>query len=154
MSLIRTKYRSNSFSVTVGLNVNNGTASSAILPFCNTLVSSQGVERLSSTTLRVLDSGLYEITFPLSVATSSVRTMFVDVGINGTYSQISTCVLGTTDLYGDTYRHIILLNAGDSVTIRVRLNSSSANFRTNCSVTGSNSSTNNTAIPTSTLKKI
>ena len=154
MSLIRTKYRSNSFSVTVGLNVNNGTASSAILPFCNTLVSSQGVERLSSTTLRVLDSGLYEINFPLSVATSSVRTMFVDVGVNGTYSQISTCVIGGPDLYGDTYRHIILLNAGDSVTIRVRLNSSSANFRTNCSVTGQNSSTNNTAIPTSTLKKI
>jgi hypothetical protein len=153
MALIRTKYRSNSFAVTVGLNVNNGTASSAILPFCNTLVSSQGVERLSSTTLKVLDSGLYEIIFPLSVKASSGLAMYVDIGINGAYSQISTSTLGL-QYNGATYNNIMALNAGDSISVRVRLSSASANFITNCSVVIINTTTDQTAIPTSSLKKI
>jgi hypothetical protein len=155
MALIRTKYRSNSFAVTVGVHVNNGTTSSVILPFCNTMLSSQGIERLSSTTLKVSDSGLYEITFPLSVKASAGLTFFVDIGVNGSYSQITATTFAlTTTFWGDTYKHIMPLNAGDNVTIRVRLSAVSANFITNCSVVRSNIPTDNTVLPTSTLKKI
>lgn len=153
MSLVRAKYRSNSFAVTSGINVNNGTSSSVVLQFCNTLISSQDIQRLSSTTLRVSDSGLYEIVFPLSVKAASGLNMFVDVGVNGSYTQIASGTLGT-NYNGDTYKHIISLIAGDSVTVRVRLSSSSANFITNSSVTRTNITTDNTLIPTSTLKKI
>lgn len=153
MSLIRAKYRSNSFAMTIGVNINNGTGSSTILPFCNTLVSSQGIDRISSTTLRVSEAGLYEIIFPLSVKASSGLTLFVDTGINGTYSQIATSTLGS-NFNGDTYRHILNLAAGDNVSVRVRLSAASANFITNCSVTRINIPTGNSVVPTSSLKKI
>lgn len=153
MALIRSKYRSNSFAVTTGININNGTASSTILQFCSTLKSSQGIERLSSTTLKVSGAGLYELIFPLSVKASSGLILYIDIGVNGSYSQIASSTLGS-NFNGDVYRHIFSLNAGDIVSIRVRLNASSANFITNCSVTRINATTSNTVIPTSSLKKI
>jgi len=153
MSLIRSSYRSNNYAQFIGDHVNNGTASVALVKFCKTLVNSLGIERLNETSLKVSVPGVYEFTFPLSIKASLGINYYIGVGVNGEYDEFSSGATPAT-IFGDTYRYIFQLEAGDIITIRVRLGSTSTNFTTNSSVLPQGASTSNTVIPTGTLKKI
>jgi hypothetical protein len=153
MPLIRAKDKTNDYAVMVGANINNGTASSVLLQFCTSFLSSQGITRINNTSVSVSENGRYEIKFPLTYSSANSLTFFVDIGINGVYTQISSQPTNGTYNPG-YYNYIMDLVTGDVITIRCRLSASSANFITNASLTRRGLAVNNSVNGTSTIKRL
>lgn len=153
MALIGAKDRINDYAVMIGANVNNGTVSTALLQFCTSFLSSQGIARLNNTSVSVSESGRYEIEFPLTYSSANGLTFFIDVGINGVYTQISSQPTNGTYNPG-YYNYIMDLVTGDVITIRCRLSAASANFITNASLTRRGLAVNNSVNGTSTIKRL
>lgn len=122
MSLIRSNRANPIYALMRGTSSAVGANTTAMIPFADTFISSNGINRVSATRVSVDEAGFYEIVIPIEVRVSHASGFIIDsiqMGVNGTWTNLTTSpATNTANGFLGNYSIIVSLAAGAYFELR------------------------------------
>lgn len=158
MSLIRSNRANPIFALMRGTSSSVGANTTAMIPFANTFISANGINRVSATRVSVVEAGFYEIVIPIEVRASHPSGFIIDsiqMGVNGVWTNLSTSpLINTANGFLGNYSIIVNLAEGDYFELRSVTSTVPTAHTVYCNIGGGASGVSTWIYPLYNMKKL